>query len=227
MWLVDWLIDRWTAVWDWFGTAYWSTRLFIWSIPNKLDNLLATIYSYYQAAINTISGYVYDFYQDWIVPKLNWLHGRVLEAIDKAITAYELAITITDTIYDQIQQVYNNAVDYIVAKYDDVINDLKQSVDNVIDNYLPDIITKINAFVAVLNGIKEIVTKLPILSIQQLVDLYNKYKATLTMFLDNPIGFILGVIEKEFLLYLSFLLAYALGSTKYSLPTAPIWGRKR
>ena len=118
-----------------------------------------------------------------------------------------------DWINDYINEVYS-----FIISVPDQIRDFVYNVAGEFTNYL------FNAFEWI-NGIKErIIQLINIFTngfINNLLDLVNKWYPLFVSFFDDPVKFLYDLFWPSFLIFLNYIIAYALGTVKYDLPAKP------
>lgn len=167
------------------------------------------------------------------------LRGEIHSAVNSAVRALERLI---DKAEDLAQKLYKAAIraaqdlfDYAINTIQKVEKALIAGIANAIKvaQELVQALTKVT--VKWLHELEDKLQKIIKLAVQELRNLFipwlaelqaiiDYWKYFLNLFMANPLGFILGIIQSVFLEWFSFLVAYGMGTLIYSLPPFPNFG---
>jgi len=221
MWLLDFLVDNYYKVTDWFGSNYSYLRNGIANLPTTIGNLYNTVVTYYYNAIAAANTAINNFYYSSIVPLWNNIQYNINNALSIANSAYNnlsgFIASLPGRFYDWYQQTIAN----VRSIYDGVI----AGIIGILTNYINPLLAKMNALFPFQTWLSTAASALNVQNLQNLVNEYNALKGTLIAFISNPVGFIIGVIQGDLIKLVSFLIAYGFGTMKYNLPPMPIWGK--
>ena len=220
---LSWVYAQASKVYDWFGSAYYTLR-------NAATNAWNWAVSQANAALDAARSYAYDLLrsaQGGITSAINWLQSQIAN-IRQGI--YEDITALSDWVEWKISQVGTFAVN----EFWDAISDVRSFVDNVINGVinlshtLTDALrNEINYAFGWINNIRSsllnIIALLTVDKIQVLLSFLGSGLSAIMNFINNPLTFILDVIQPRFISFLCFVIAHALGTTKYDLPNTPTW----
>lgn len=221
---LSWLFGRIAKVLDWFGIDYYA-------LANGARNA-------WNWAV-TLSRNAYNDAVDWAWQKIEI--ARLLMNTAIFIAKFELQLIIYQ-VKNEVINLLNSAIAGVfgaievakaiaLALYNTAIavaRELTAKVDAKLTSYIQTLISMVTDLFSPLLVLKDSVSNILAISkgnvfvnlIMLATILYN----TLTMFIGNPVGFILGVIQPKFITFFCYVTAYALGTTKYVLPVMPSWG---
>lgn len=222
---LSWVYAQATKVYDWFGSSYQSLR-------NAAAHAWDWAVSQAQAAFNAAVNYAYEILQqvrggitasiDWIVQQIQNVRDNLIEDITglfdwveyKLSSIRDIIWSVIQTVIDDIGTWVNDARDLAVSLFENVVAwvqsyvwDAFGWVENIRDRLF------------------EILSIFDPDNFRALLVTIEKIKSDLLLFLDNPVVFIFDILWEKFLAFLSFVLAHALGTTKYELPNTPPWKR--
>ncbi len=224
MWLIDWLQTKWTELNYWFSSNFWTWVALLNAIPGYLNNLANNIASSYNNAVNQIQSRINNFYNGTIAPIVDYLRGLVLDAKNWATNAWNDLQNFKATIPSQIAFIEAFIKSWVISTYNDIINSLRNSWDNFKNVTLPDILNKVADLFKHKNWLDVIAPKLNLEWLNDLITSWGTVKATAITLASNPIGFIFGLFWSRGIEFLSFLIAYSLGTMEADLPAIPSWG---
>lgn len=223
---LNWVYAQASKVYDWFSSSYYTLR-------NNAANAWNWAVSQANAALSAARSYAYDIARqvtggitssiDWLKNQLTYLRRDVLDDLTGLYDWVEYKIrqiqslTVDDVlnwIRSEIRFVYdlfNSAIayinqqkDYIVSQFISSfgwINDLRSFINNLVNTFTNNLLKNIISF-------------------------FNLDLSFILALIQNPKGIILDIIQKDFISFLCFILAYGLGTTKYDLPKSPTWKDK-
>ncbi len=223
MWLVDFLISVYKAVYDWFAPTYWVIKQYLNALPDLVANVIKMILRYYDLAVNYVSNAIVAYVNKYVDPVLDdirvWLVG-----LQTTVTNITNAIgTVTSYVNQRITEIKNAIIAWATAKYDALISDIKELVNDILYTRIPALIANINSLLPFQTWLSNAASQLHINDIVNMLNSWNSTKSTILLFFANPLGFILGLFWQFALTFLAFVIGYAMGTTKYNLPVIPNW----
>jgi len=225
MWqLLSWLYERAWEIYEFFGENFasylnavrnawnWAVDRATWAL-----NIAKTYIKYYYNLAKYYADLLYDEVYRYAENLVSTLQTLVKGWVNTA-RAYA-------------EQLYNTAIDYINKVIDDakaVLASLIQAAESLaqtlVDGLKNWVISWAGPIVSMYGAVTTLWTALAGSTLQRLVAIAQHYYSMLTIFLDNPVGFIYAYLRGSFLTFLSYLLGYALGTEEASLPPWPVWG---
>lgn len=220
---LSWIFAQAGKVYDWFGDEYYSLRqaaanAWTWAVQNAqsaYNNAIGYAWQVFQGAENDIHG-LYDWVT-WQIQNISQQLSPLIQSIEQTVTAWFDA---------RLQDVWT----FIQSVQSGIQSTAAQITTNIqawVNSLIPNIITLATNAFGWLIPIRVVIEAIASLfnpdNIGKLVKLFGDWWQTLTLFLDNPTGFIFDLLSKDFLSFLSWLLAWALGTTENDLPTQTPW----
>jgi hypothetical protein len=220
-----WVYAQASKVYDWFGSSYQTLRT---AAANAWNWAVDRANAAFNAAVN----YAYEIMQSvkgGITSSINW----ILQQIENVRNGLIEDIT---GLFDWVEYKLSSVRDLIVEAVQNFIGDVGAWIDdarNLSISLFNDVVAWVQEWVwSAFGWIAEIKDRLfEVLSIfdpdnfRALLVTIEKIKSALLTFLDNPVEFILDMIWYDFINFLSFVLAHAMGTTKSELPNTPPWKR--
>lgn len=220
---LSWLLGVASKVYDWFGNAYYSLR-------NAASNAWNWAVSQAQNAISTAQAYA-----------LSLLH-QINVTINNVILLFESKLgDIRQGFIDDINAVYS-WVDYRLAQIGsistqwiiDAINSVRDFIqfnidviNNTVQSIQENILTYVSSWISWLFEIRDqLINLINIFNpsfLAKIIDFFSRTITGMYLFFDNPVVFILDIIQAYFIAFLCYVVAWALGTTKYDLPVNPPW----
>ncbi len=223
MWLLQWLTDRWTSVYDWFGNSYWLIRGIVYSIPSYINIIYALINNTYNNALNAIQSKIYNFYVQYIKPAIDYVQRKIDEHGGILNWLVSIANGIGIAIENRAIRLWNDVVSWIKVNYDPLITNLSIKLTL----FIADILTKVLLFTSFIQRvdkwITDVMSRISAIDIANLKQFYDTTKTNVFAFAGNPLGFILDMLWVNGISFFCYLLGYGLGATKYALPPRPNW----
>jgi hypothetical protein len=220
---LNWVYSQANKIYDWFGTSYYTLK-------NAAANAWNWAVSQAQAAYNSAVIYVLSVkisILSTITTYVNWLQVKIN---DLRTNFYEDLIDIFDWVewkFDQVRDLVNLYVSDAIGNISAVLNNIYDTVLGWIQETFDRLWTRVmDAFGWVLNVRDRIFALLEYISLDKLQILYhflNTWLQAVILFFQNPLIFILDVIQERFISFLCYLLAWGLGTTKYDLPNKTPW----
>ena len=113
---------------------------------------------------------------------------------------------------------------WAISKYDGLITSLKNAWDYFWNTLLPQLRLKLDTLFNYKEWLRVISALLHPSWLQDVLQAWNTVKQIALEIASNPIGFMLNLLWSVILEFIAYRIAYALGTTKYKLPSIPIWG---
>lgn len=223
MWLLNFLLQVYNYVIDWFSSNYVRWRNDINGLPQTLLNIGKTIRDYYNLAVQAISPYVTSFYNLYVAPAFSLLEGLINNATILANQAYGYIAGIANIISNAIANLRNELIGYFRGIYDSVIAGLHNLVNWIVNTEIPRLSGYINTLLPFQSWISQAANLLDISKLRKLMQNFDKIIDTTLLFVSNPLGFILGLFWQYAIMFLAFVIGYALGAVNEDLPSIPNW----
>lgn len=220
---LSWVYSQAQKIYDWFGSAYYT-----------LKNAAANAWNWAAAraaeALAAARSYAYNLLaqaQASISSSINWLKVYVAN-IRTGI--YEEIRSLTDWVEWKLSQVGTFAVDVFWSAVDNAlsfIQSVRDDLTNLISSSIQWVFDKVSNTYSWLIGLRDkligLVSFFTTDRLNSLLGFFTNGLSALTTFIQNPLVFILDVIRDKFISFLCYVLAHALGTTKYDLPNQPTW----
>lgn len=220
---LSWLFGVAGSVYDWFGTEYWTLR-------NGAANAWNWAVSNAQAALNSAVNYAYAKFQQaeydisglfgWVQSQLN----NIGQSLAPVIASIET--TVTNWFDARLQDVWSFAQS-VQLQAQGLVNGLRLDITTWVNGLVPGIISTVSSIFEWVNVIRSNIEALINVftpdNMQKILKVFGEWWNALTLFLDNPVVFILDLIEPVILDFLSFVIAWALGTTENELPKDATW----
>jgi len=246
VWLVNWLVDRWYRVIEFFDTLYWDIRdaaLYAWDwAVDRANDAYNRARSWAIGWIETVRANLANGIQAARTLALD-LYYQALSSIqywyNRAVAG---AQALVNGVIDLANALYNNGLAWALYWVNQAAGAARALVQGVVDLvnalsvrvliWIAEGVARATAAAqAIVDGAAGLINA-SLARISKAVDDLGKQigadnpatQGTLLSFLTNPFGF-LGAILSSFLLdMLADLLAHALGTVKASLPPPMTWG---
>jgi hypothetical protein len=232
MWLLDWLLDRWSKIYELFETLWASIEELG---KTGLSWIKANAYNLYVTAVNYAVGLFNDmqtrlnnardtlnanilYWRDWLKALLD----SGIASLKQLITdARNLAYTLLQQAKDFAQGLINNLSGWVNQAIADV-RAFAQSLVNNASSFLQGLITNARTFaqglvdqaISFLQGL--------IATIQAGLDTFRaQWEGALLTFFSNPALFIFAIVEAWAYDWLTYWLGMILGSVNATLPPRP------
>lgn len=219
--LLQWLYDRANRVYEFFGTLYWSIRNVALNAWTWVRNAINTAWEYATEKASNAFHNALAWVNTYIVPRIQDARNWAVDAYNKAVSALSTAgawienkareiwakvLEIKDWLIVQILLGVNRAiagakaiVDGVSAIWNNLVANVKRDLSNWINN--------------VENKIELVKEELGLTDPEK--------QESFLAFVTDPVGWFAAYLISIFMLVLEFSLAYALGTTKGSLPPWP------
>jgi hypothetical protein len=218
-----WVYAQSPKVYSWLGNSFntlYNGALNAWNWAfNQASNAYNNAVNYaYNAAQNVravLMGYV-----DWLSDRIIDLRNNVIEDLLSLSGWVEWKL-------GQLPYLINSAINVVWSWIDNAVdavrNDLNWLIDNSINYVLAWVSNNFSWVFAFKDFVNNILSMLTTDNINALLNMLNQWRTTGLLFFNNPLGFILDIIQAQVLGFLSYVIAWALGTTKYELPNTPPW----
>lgn len=218
-----WVFAQATKVYDWFGDQYNYDKQVVsstWTwIQNAIGQAIQSSGSYawslFTGAENDIRGLF-----DWVTYQINNLPqtlSGLVSSVETQVSAW-FDVRLQD-VWTFAQDLFNTA--------QTTIRVVQTDIQSWVNGLIPGIIASAQGALAWLTVIRSTLESLASLftfgNISKVSKLLGDWWSTITLFLDNPVVFLLDLLEPVVLSFLDFVLAWALGTTENDLPTQPPW----
>lgn len=224
--VIQFLTDAWQKVLAWFGDKFWTLyngalKAWDWAVEraNKAYNDAINWAWYYLRGLQADLSAIIDWVDDELGRVMQNARDAALDAIG-GFTAWA-----TDWINylrgqvgalsSSVSNVYNQAVAALSSWVNAQIEAARRWVADTFGWALT-IRTQLVALVASLTPAR----------VAAMIDLIDRRATQIALFFDDPVTFTLDMLKPFIMTFLSFVLAYALGTTKYNLPPFPKWKEK-
>jgi len=226
MWgLLTWLYERAYRVYYWFDTLW--TRA-VDTIQHVWSWITTTAIAYYGLA----KAFALDWYWRGVALARSLYDAAVALASQWVADARAAALGWVESARALAWQLYNLAVAWATAGIDaakaviiDVINQAVLSLQGLVASVQATLTAWAAPVVGLFPSLQGIVTGLSGGNLEKLIALAVSYYGSLTAFLNDPLAVIYAYIRDSFVTFLSYSLAYALGTEEATLPPWPVWGR--
>lgn len=224
--ILTFLADQAGKVLAWFGDKFWTLyngalNAWAWAVDRASKAFTDAVnWAWYQIQniSEDLSGVI-----DWVQDELGQLQGNVYEWARDALGSFQAwAVSWINYLSGQVAaigaevgNVYNQVVAGVSGWIAAQVEVARRWVSDTF-GWILSIRTQVVGLVAALTPDK----------LAAILDLVNRRAAQIATFFDDPLQFILDVIQPKVLTFLSYVIAYALGSTKYTLPNMPKWRDK-
>lgn len=220
---LNWIYSQASKVYDWFGNSYYTAK---------------------NAAVNawnwavTKAGEAFQSAVDWAWTEIN--KARVYAA-GLVQQVYQSVVRIRDGLESDLLAF----IDWVQWKFSTLSDYASGLINNISDGIYDYIISVRGELLSVLNGVREwlwsqvndafgwlvnlrerLVNLVSVFTQERLNDLLSFLSNglhTLTIFFQNPVVFILDVVQEHVLEFLAYVIAWSLGTTIYELPNNKPW----
>jgi hypothetical protein len=208
---------------EWFGQLYDRARGIIIQFDGYLQYAasiaIGQVLGYVTGLVNNITsgvmGWILQYYNiavSIISSVRDWLLSVIYAARD---AVYSFAYSVRDyAVY-----LYNQAVGYASAIY----GWAESFVNGAVNGVLAYFSNSLYWLYAIRDAILNILSFFSFDKLSKLVDLLGRMFPTLLLFINDPLGFMLDLLQTKFISFLCYVLAHGLGTTVYTLPTKPPW----
>jgi len=189
----------------------------LWRAVSKVSGRISSEVS---SALSSAKSYA----RDVVNGAVRALEKLIARAEDTAQKLVKAAIRIAQDLFETAREIIAKTEKAVIAKINEVrslAEDWVQGALKTAAKWLAELEYRLQKVVKL--AVQELrALFIPWLGeIQQLLDYW---KGILSLFIANPLGFILGIIQDVFLEWASYLVAYGLGTIKYTLPPMPFYG---
>ena len=224
MWLIEWLSGKWDVISDWFSGSYWTLRNRIKTLPNSLAALRNTIIHYYNLAANLIRPRIDAFHRAVVKPVLDWLDNQIKILVRRLADTWERITRVTSQIGLDIAAAGRTLTQWVQSRYDNLIVTLNRSVDHIRLSTIPALANRLNTLLPFVTWLRTVSGILSPGWLRDMIAYVNNTRNTVSIFVSNPLQFILGILWSNGLEFLSYLIGYGMGAVDARLPPIPLWG---
>lgn len=221
--LLNWMLGVADRVKRWFGNEYnalyngakhawdWAVDLANQAYQNAA-NFATQHLNYAISLFNNLVGYVNGWFGN-LQNAINQVYGTIYNWVDDRIGG----------IYNSVISVLNGALQSVVDWVSKIPGEIQNWVNGQI-NWVQRWVSDNFGWVFQIQGaLQQVLDFISGGLIDYIYYLINTVMPQFVAFFDDPIAFLYGLFAPTILEYLSFLLGYALGTTKYELPRTPLW----
>jgi len=222
--ILSFLVDKYNRVFEWFGWLYDKGRdaalyAYTWAVTEA-----ARFFTYARQWASAL----FDQAKAYVIENVNWLWSKITEYYSFAISYIVNQIAavrafftpIIDALKYSILSVISSISGWVVEQIDKV----KAFLIPIIEAVEQKIINLIAPILPLFNPLKQLNDIFTPEGKAKILDFFERLYGFLVLFVSDPIGFILGVIWGNFVSYLCFAIAYAMGTVTHDLPPLPVWG---
>ena len=218
-----WLYTAASKVYQFFGSAYTSlyngaANAWNWAVKQAADALNAAktyAYQLFQSA-SAVAGITVSWVVQQIQSAINGIREDVIGLFDWVEYRFS-------TLNAYIGQVIQGWVSNILTFVNDVRNEFNGIVGGITSYLLSWIQSAYGWVIELKEKLLSFLSLLTVDTINELIALLFTWKNTALIFFQNPVVFILDLIQDKVLDFLSYVLAWSLGTTKYDLPKSAPW----
>ena len=213
-----WIYDQATKVYDWFSDRYWSfvySLSIVWDwVTHQIDIARKAIEAWVKSITDGISAWAQGWF-DWLLSKIN----EVIQWLNSTIAWYRDWVNgLISTVYnwvssfvaDQVKVITDwvtGGLNYIGTQLTGYINSLRDSVYKDIGNLL-----------SLYSQVSKLICLTDDNVLSRILHLVTDGFTTLQAFIANPLGFVFGILEAQFIHFLADQLGAALGTVQADLP---------
>lgn len=220
---LNWVYAQANKVYDWFGNTYYTLKnaaanAWNWAVSKAQEayfNAIDWAYSQVQAARVYVIGLI-NHAQTILTDITNGIKDDLLGLFDWVEYKF-------NTLGDFTRSLIQGAL----SGFQGFIESVRLELINVISGSLEWINTQLTTLNNWINPIREklfeIITVFTSSRIQSIINFLDSGLNTFLILINNPVVFILDLLEDKIVSYLCYVLAWALGTTSQDLPTFKTW----
>lgn len=224
-----------------------------WDFLNWLFGAIDKVLKWFGSAFY-YSLYIIDNVWGWIVARANEAFNNAVSWAAQAIANVRATVSgWINAIYPYITQIANTiktnylaAIAYLKATVDGLINAVKMFALGLYNTAIAYIITRVSLVAldiattkksllqAILDAVKPTAPLIPFASwlgwlagkenAAKISNLVGALYGQANLLFSNPLGYLYGIVWSTFIEFLSFIIAYGLGTVNATLPPRPNWG---
>ena len=221
--LLSWLWNRASRVYEIFGTLYGAIRnaaKYAWSWAwNAAQDALKKAKAWAQLLV-TVAKVILRAIIDAAV---GFLKGLIDNAVALALTLYTLAKVFARLVVDAAIRPILDLIARVNAEILRVKNEIGIWITDKINAAVNTFIELLLPLILSQDEIEDLLAIFDDGFLSVLLDFYERLYLFLSNLKERPLAFILGMLQGVVLTFLSWVTAYALGTTKYRLPPWPSW----
>lgn len=223
--MINWLISQARKVYDWFGASYWSLRDAIGNISGAIsrgiNTAISAVKSWVSGVVDGIRSWVTEAWQNvkaWAIEAINSASNfltNLIKSIESGIRGF--IASVDKTIRSWVQGISNSITDWTSG----LIGGVQRAIEGVKDWYarLQDNVSNITKLLS--NWSKVFTSTI----LKNITVFFTKMFDFFLSLWTDPVGQIFNFIWGQFVDFVCYSIAYALGSTKTQLPPIPKWGK--
>jgi hypothetical protein len=221
-------------LWEQQDKLYWLLGEAWDNLHTIIDQVLNWILQFYRMALQYVAARVaalWDQVQAWVYPLwielwdgINLARSRLENLIDSA-RAY--AVSLAAQVKATITSWVSAQVSSLTAWVSRLVSQVKAAVTSWALAEIDKLRAALNPVLPYIALLKPVLTLLSAANLKRLTTLIDDYYRMLISIAEDPVGYIMAIVWRYGLEWLSALLAHAMGSTRYTLPDPPVWGKKR
>lgn len=220
---LSWLWASAQKVYAWFSSRFYD---YLDTVENTWDWIIEQANRAYSDAVRKAREWVNDLLSDiqglfdWVEYQFGRLRNDVLEDLTGLFNWVEYQISQVQSIQlPSLDDIINMLYDYVMGWLDPVWSWVGDRIQEVQGWVMDSFGWLFDSF----DYLSQLITSIPFDLFPAIADfIYNGY-GQLRDFLDNPVVWILDMIQDRFLGFLSYVLAHAIGTTHSELPTNKPW----
>ena len=222
---LNWLWSLIDQVVAWFGTQFWG-----------LYNGAANAWSWAWGEANT----AYVNAKNWVIAQgyvlitdynnlVGWANSQFTAIVNALNTGFanasDWAATQINLVYAWVITQINTAIGGIESWAAGLVKDAKADLANLIQGAKTDVTNLFKPLLPLETNVQNLLALSDPTLVNNILTFFKGGLSSLVSFVDDPVGFILSLVWPQFIQFLSFALAYALGTTQNPLPPPPPWGK--
>jgi phage-related protein len=218
-----WVYAQANKVYDWFGNAYYDLK-------NAAANAWNWAVSQASAAYTAARNYAYSLLlsvQGGITSSIDWLLNKISEVRNSLLEDIAGLFDWVEYKFNSIRDLVSDVVWDVLGNINEFVNDVRNEIINILNQTSDWLYGWVNdnfGWVNDLRGaITDIINLFSVDVFMMLVNFVTTWRDAILNFFSNPVSFILDVIQDKFIGFMSYVLAWALGTTKYDLPKNQPW----
>lgn len=222
---LNWLWGLVDQVIAWFGTQFWA-------LYNGAANAWTWAWGEANAAYVNAKNWViaqgYVLSTDWynLISWANTQFTNIVKALNTGFAnATNWTVTQINLVYAWVVTQINSMVSGIETWAAGLVKDAKADLTGLIQAGKTDLINLFSPLLPLVKNSSNLVALSEPTLFNNIVTFFKGGLSSLVTFVNDPVGFILSLIWAQFIQFLSYAVAYALGTTETPLPPTPPWGK--
>jgi len=223
--LLTWLYERSYRVYTWFDYLWDRAVDTVLHVPGWITTKVVHYYNLAYAQVIdwywrgvALARALYDAAVALVVKYYDLAYAQVIEW-------YWRAVALAQNFYNAALGFTQGLVDAAKAAIIGVINQAVLSLQRLVALAETSIVAWARPVVDLYPQLTDVIAGLSGGTLAKLITFAVSYYGSLTTFLDDPLAVIYAYIRDTFVTFLSYSIAYALGTEEATLPPWPVWGR--